>query len=219
MKTMTILLSGLLGFTLFITGCVENTNATPDKVAKPTVTEESLGLRKTGLYGETTTTSSKTEYINTAPGESTTFKRAFQDAPPMISHSVEGMIPIKIDSNQCLSCHMPKMAAMVNATAIPKSHFTNFRPSTHMIDGEIVKSGRVIQNTSSEQLENVSISRQGDLVGARFNCTQCHAPQSQGNLAVENNFEADYTHTSGATRSSWSGVKLMEGIDTTKAGQ
>ena len=218
MKTMTILLSGLLGFTLFITGCVENTNATPDKVAKPTVTEESLGLRKTGLYGETTTTSSKTEYINTAPGESTTFKRAFQDAPPMISHSVEGMIPIKIDSNQCLSCHMPKMAAMVNATAIPKSHFTNFRPSTHIIDGEVVKSGVVIENTSSAELSNVSIVKQGDLVGARFNCTQCHAPQSQGNVAVQNNFEADYTSQDGASRSSWRGTKLMEGIDTTKAG-
>ncbi|MBC8238671.1 MAG: nitrate reductase cytochrome c-type subunit [Helicobacteraceae bacterium] len=218
MKTIGILSAGLMALTLFITGCVESPAAKETEVIKPTVSEESLGLRKTELYAETTTTSSKTEYIHAAPGTSTKFKRAFQDAPPMIPHSVEGLIPITIDNNQCLGCHMPAMAKMVNSTPIPKSHFTNFRPSTHIIDGHVVKSGVVVENTSSEQLENVSIVRQGDLVGARFNCTQCHAPQSQGNLAVENKFEADYTHKSGESRSSWSGVKLMEGIDTIKAG-
>ena len=218
MKTIGILLAALMALTLFITGCVENPVAKETAVVKPTVSEESLGLRKTELYQETTTISSKTEYTHVAPGTSTKFKRAFQDAPPMIPHSLEGLLPIKVDNNQCLGCHMPAMAKMVNATPIPKSHFTNFRPSTHMIDGEIVKSGRVIENTSSESLSHVSIVKQGDLVGARFNCTQCHAPQSQGNVAVQNNFEADYTSQDGASRSSWRGTKLMEGIDTTKAG-
>ena len=218
MKTIGILLAALMALTLFITGCVENPVAKETAVVKPTVSEESLGLRKTELYQETTTISSKTEYTHAAPGTSTKFKRAFQDAPPMIPHSLEGLLPIKVDNNQCLGCHMPAMAKMVNATPIPKSHFTNFRPSTHIIDGEVVKSGVVIENTSSAELSNVSIVKQGDLVGARFNCTQCHAPQSQGNVAVQNNFEADYTSQDGASRSSWRGTKLMEGIDTTKAG-
>ena len=218
MKTIGILLASLMALTLFITGCVEGPATEKTEVVKPTVSEESLGLRKTELYGENTTIGSKTEYTHAAPGTSTKFKRAFQDAPPMIPHSVEGLIPITINNNQCLGCHMPDMAKLVNSTPIPRSHFTNFRPSTHMVDGHIVKSGVVIENTSSEQLENVSIVRQGELVGARFNCTQCHAPQSQGNLAVENKFEAAYTHKNGSSRSSWSGVKLMEGIDTSKAG-
>ena len=218
MKTIGILLAALMALTLFITGCVENPVAKETAVVKPTVSEESLGLRKTELYQETTTISSKTEYTHAAPGTSTKFKRAFQDAPPMIPHSLEGLLPIKVDNNQCLGCHMPAMAKMVNATPIPKSHFTNFRPSTHIIDGEVVKSGVVIENTSGAELKDVSIVKQGDLVGARFNCTACHAPQSQGNAAVENNFEADYTAKDGASRSSWSGTKLMEGIDTTKAG-
>ncbi len=219
MKTMGKLILGLVTLGLVFTGCNEASKAPEAKqvqTAKPSVTEESLGLRKTGLYGEATTTASKTEYTGAAPGTSTKFKRAFQDAPPMIPHSIEGLIPIKIDNNQCLGCHMPAMAKLVGSTPIPKSHFTNFRPSTYIIDDQIVKSGVVIENTSSENLRDVSIVRQGELVGARFNCTQCHAPQSQGNLAVENNFEADYTHKDGANRSSWSGVKLMEGIDTIK---
>ena len=216
MKTMSKLIFGLVAFAVLFVGCNEAPNAGTKEGVKPTVSEESLGLRKTGLYAEDDTIAPKTEYRAAIPGSSRTIKRAFQDAPPMISHSVDGMLPITIDSNQCLSCHMPKMAKLVNATALPKSHFTNFRPTTYIIDDQIVKSGVVVQNTSSESLGNISIVKQGELVGARFNCTQCHAPQSQGNLAVENNFEADYTSKDGASRSSWKGTKLLEGIDTTK---
>ena len=216
MKTMSKLIFGLVTLAVFFVGCNEAPNAGSKQGIKPTVSEESLGLRKTGFYAEDDTIAPKTEYRAAIPGSSRTIKRAFQDAPPMISHSVDGMLPITIDSNQCLSCHMPKMAKLVNATALPKSHFTNFRPTTYIIDDQIVKSGVVVQNTSSESLGNISIVKQGELVGARFNCTQCHAPQSQGNLAVENNFEADYTSKDGASRSSWKGTKLLEGIDTTK---
>ena len=218
MKTMGKIIFGSLGFIILFTGCFGTPESKEEKVAKATVSEKSLGLRKTDLSTEDGTAAAKTEYIGSAPGTSKNLKRAFQDAPPMIPHSVESMLPIKIDSNQCLSCHMPAMAKMVNATAIPKSHFTNFRPTTYVIDDEVVKSGVVISNTSSADLSHVSIIKQGELVGARFNCTQCHAPQSQGNLAVENNFEADYTSKDGASRSSWKGTKLMEGIDTLNSG-
>ena len=214
-KTVKVIL-GLVSFAILFTGCLETPESKQDKVAEPTVTEESLGLRKTDIDTEASTSASKTEYIGAAPGTSTNMQRAFQDAPPMIPHSVDGMLPIKISSNQCLSCHLPDMAKLVNATSIPESHFTNFRPTTYIIDDQVVKSGVVIENTSDAALDDVSIVEQGELVGARFNCTQCHAPQSQGNLAVENNFEADYTSTDGASSSSWSGTKLMEGIDTTK---
>ncbi|MDF1874455.1 nitrate reductase cytochrome c-type subunit [Sulfurimonas sp. SAG-AH-194-I05] len=218
MKIIHTLLFGFVASTLLFTGCFTTPESKQENVPKPTITEESMGLRTTEIYTEDTTTASKTEYTSAVPGTSHKFKRAFQDAPPMIPHSLKGLIPIKADSNQCLSCHMPAMAKLVKSTPIPKSHFTNFRPSTYIMDGKVIKSGVVIRNTSSESLSHVSIVKQGKLVGARFNCTQCHAPQSQGNLAVENNFEADYTSKDGASRSSWIGTKLMEGIDTTTSG-
>ena len=216
-KTVKVIL-GLVSFAILFTGCLETPESKQNTVAQPTVSEESLGLRTTDIDTETGTSASKTEYTSAAPGTSTKFQRAFQDAPPMIPHSVEGLLPIKVDNNQCLGCHMPAMAKMVKSTPIPKSHFTNFRPTTYVIDDQVVKSGVVINNTSDEKLDHVSIVEQGELVGARFNCTQCHAPQSQGNLAVENNFEADYTSADGATSSSWKGTKLMEGIDTIHTG-
>ena len=218
MKTMGKFIFGIVAIATIFSGCSESPSSANNEVVKPTVSEKSLGLRNTGIYTENSTAADKTEYSAAAPGTSTKLKRAFQDAPPMIPHSIEGLIPIKIDNNQCLGCHMPAMAKMVNSTPIPSSHFTNFRPSTYMIDGSVVKSGVVIENTSSASLKDVSIVKKGKLVGARFNCTQCHAPQSQGDLAVENNFEADYTSKDGASRSSWKGTKLMEGIDTSKSG-
>jgi cytochrome c-type protein NapB len=148
----------------------------------------------------------KVKYSDAAPGTAKKIKRAFQDAPPMIPHSVEGLLPITKDNNQCLGCHMPDVAPSVGATPIPVSHFTNFRPkSSYALKGV---------NTSDGTLKHVSIKKQKELYQGRFNCTQCHAPQSEGDLAVANNFVPDYTSADGAHKSSWNGTKLMEGINT-----
>ena len=56
-----------------------------------TVSEESLGLRKTDIYQEDDTISEKTEYRGAQPGTSTKIKRAYQDAPPMIPHVIPVM--------------------------------------------------------------------------------------------------------------------------------
>jgi len=179
------------------------------------ISESSLGLRNSDLFMEKTEkTPSKTNYSQSYPGTSVKFKRAFQDAPPMIPHNLEGILPITINSNQCLGCHMPDVASSMGSTPIPVSHFTNFRPLTTILkDGSLAKSGKAIGNTSSESLENVSIEENTKLIGARFNCTQCHAPQSDGEIR-KNNFEAKYLKENGQKKSSWSGVNLMEGINT-----
>ena len=104
-----------------------------DLANKKVVTEEALGLRKTDLYSEEKeTTGIQADYSRPAPGASTKFERAFVNAPPMIPHSVEGLLPITQNNNQCLGCHMPEVAPSVKATPIPASHFTNYRPSTTM---------------------------------------------------------------------------------------
>jgi cytochrome c-type protein NapB len=89
---------------------------------------------------------------------------------------------------------------------VPPSHFTNFRPASYAVSGT---------NTSSEDLSHISIKKENKLVGARFNCSQCHAPQAEG-LAVESNFEAKYTKKDGATKSSWNGKEFMKDIKTIK---
>ena len=207
MKTIVkISLSVVAGSVLFFTGC----NNTPQKATevKPAkmVSEESLGLRKVDLYSENVVTPDETKYSTEYAGSGKVIERAFQDAPPMIPHDTEGMLPIQIDNNQCVGCHMPEVAVGMNATPIPKSHFTNFRPH-HKFDGN--KFEKSIDNMKNE----IAIKEESTLVNARFNCSQCHAPQSVGQL-VENTFSPDFTSKDGAKKSSWSGSKLTEGLDT-----
>jgi len=220
MKVINKITLGLVAATLLFVGC--NDSATPAKseVVKPTISEESLSLRKSTLKNEDLTPHG-TKYSDTYAGSGHKIKRAFQDAPPMIPHDVTGLIPIKIGDNQCLSCHMPDMASAMGATPIPTSHFTDFRPVTTIAaDGKVEKDGHVIKNTSSEKLKNVSIKKTkgGKLYGGRYNCTQCHAPQDTGVLAVPNTFEPAYLDKDGADKSRWTGARMMEGIDTSKSG-
>jgi len=208
MKIMSKITIGLAAATVLFVGCVN----TPS-----TVSEESLGLRKTDLYSEKSDTfGDATKYSTAVAGSSKKIKRAFQDAPPMIPHDTEGMLPITINNNQCTGCHTPGVAESLGALPYPKSHMTDFRPATSIAaDGRIAKNGTSVDNTSGANLDHVSIKEMSSLSGTRFNCSQCHAPQSDS-PAPENTFEAAYTHADGATKSTWSGTKLMEGIDTTK---
>ncbi len=208
----TIVLSGLSVATAMIvfTGCLANneTKSTQQaqEIQKPTqlVTEESLGLRKVDLYSEDYAKPDETKYSDAYAGSGKMYNRAFQDAPPMIPHDVEGMLPITINNNSCTGCHMPQVASSMNATAIPESHFIDFRPTSRAIGGT---------NTSSADMKDISIKKMDKLAGARFNCSACHAPQSEGQL-VENTFSPEFTTEDGAKKSSWSGSNLTDGLDT-----
>ncbi len=158
------------------------------------VSEVALGLRKTDLYSEAKTHGDKADYDRPAPGTSTRFERAFKDAPPMIPHSVEGLLPITKMNNQCLGCHLPEVAPSVGSTPIPATHFTNYRPETILKDNKVLKEGQVVgkelKNTSDLKLAK---AQKGDsLYKGRFNCTQCHAPQSKMETAVANTFRPDF---------------------------
>ena len=219
MKLMSKITIGLFTATLLFVGCNDSAKAAKPAVAetvKATISEESLGLRKTNLYTETDTVGHQAVYSTKYAGSGHKIARAFQDAPPMIPHDVDGMVPITIKDNQCTSCHMPAVAASMNATPLPVSHFTNFRPATTMTNsGHMAKEGKVLDNTTTASRSDISIKSTGEkLSGARFNCTQCHASQSGDDLAVGNTFEADFTSADGASKSSWNGSKLMEGLDT-----
>lgn len=200
---------GLVTAALLMVGCVggEGAKTSPKTAVAKTVTEESLGLRKTDIYTEDATIADKTEYRTAQATTSTKIQRAFQDAPPMIPHDTIGMLPIKAEDNRCISCHMPEIAGAMGATPIPVSHFTDFRPRAKLVNGEVVIPTNNYKN-------EVSIKQENKLQNARFNCSACHAPQSQGNLAVENTFEPVFTSKDGASKSSWSGNKLTEALDT-----
>lgn len=209
MKLISKISLGLATAILLFVGCGgDATPATEVSEAKPvaSISEESLGLRKTDIYQEDDTTAAKTEYRGAQAGTSTKIKRAYQDAPPMIPHDVSDFLPITRENNACVGCHAPDIAPAMGATPIPPSHFLDMRPK-HLCDG--VKFRKKVDNTKNE----TDVKKLTHLSQSRFNCSQCHAPQSQGNPSVENLFEANFTKKGGEFKSSWDEV-VLDDLDT-----
>jgi cytochrome c-type protein NapB len=162
---------------------------------KKVVDETVLGLRKKSLFDEDNVAPPAVKDDRPAPGAAPRFERAYVNAPPMIPHSVEGLLPITKDNNQCLGCHMPDVAKSVGATPIPPSHFINYRPTTVYKNGELVKEGKVVGLKGDiGNVGDIKLAKKkklNHLYQGRFNCSQCHAPQANVQTAVANTFKPD----------------------------
>ncbi len=221
MKILTQTSIGLVASALLLIGCanVATDAVANDTVAKPTISVSNLGYRGTDDLLKEDVVPPAVKYHAAAPGTSKKFKRAFQDAPPMIPHDTTGMLPITKEDNQCIMCHMPDVAASMGATPIPISHFTNFRPQTKVVGNKILKNGKAVKNTSSEHLANVSIKvdkKEQKLYAGRYNCSQCHAPQATNALVDESKFKPVFASPDGEHKSSWDQSKWLQHIDTRK---
>lgn len=155
-----------------------------------TIKDDSIGLRHDSLFKEDKVVGDETKYGTDPAGGSTKIKRAFENAPPMIPHDTEGLLPITIDNNMCTSCHDPLVAESMGATPIPKSHFTNFREYVALNkDGQLERDGKVVENSS----DLATITKPLDMLSnARFNCSACHAPQSDSANVPKNNFAPEF---------------------------
>ncbi len=162
---------------------------------KKVVDETILGLRKKSLFKENDVKPADVKFDRPAPGAAPKFERAYVNAPPMIPHSTEGLLPITKNDNKCLGCHMPDVAKSMDATPIPPSHFTNYRPTTVLKDGEVVKEGKKVGlNSDIGNTSDIVIAKakkSDKLYQGRFNCSQCHAPQANVQTVVGNTFKPD----------------------------
>jgi len=199
--------------------CAPDRLGKEDLGTKKVVTEEALGLRKTNLYAEDGETEGvQADFNRPAPGSSTKFERAYVNAPPMIPHSVEGLLPITQSNNQCIGCHMPEAAKAMNATPIPVSHFTNYRPKTVLKDGEMLKEGKVV-GLGKKGMGNVSdiliakAEKSDKLYHGRFNCSQCHAPQAKIDTLVGNTFQGDFGEGNALKSHSSLADAMNEGVE------
>ncbi len=159
-------ISALMALILaFSVGCAKNSDVKQEEDKKVNlITEEELGYRTTTLYDEKLAQTPGNVYHTEIAGTSKRIERAFDNAPPMIPHSTEGLLPITKDNNMCTGCHMPEMAKAMGAVPIPKSHFVNLR--------------------TNQELDT--------LYQGRFNCSQCHTPQAKTDPIVENKFEGAF---------------------------
>jgi len=116
------------------------------------------------------------KYPETDAGESESLGRSFPDAPPQIPHTVEDMLPITGDDNECLNCHDPSNAIEKDDVPLPDTHFK--RP----VMGEGKKDQAMVWVV-------MSYEEAKDVVGSRYSCTMCHTPQATNVLEIGNSFQ------------------------------
>ncbi len=128
--------------------------------SSPPIPDQELGLRKTALADDRAPATYT--LTDAAPGDNQRMPRAYDGAPPLIPHSLDGFTPITSSENTCLLCHQTGTADAADPPQVPVSHMTDLR------------------NAPTVQRETVA--------GARWNCTACHVPQSNAPLLVANTF-------------------------------
>ncbi|HFC53705.1 MAG TPA: nitrate reductase cytochrome c-type subunit; periplasmic nitrate reductase electron transfer subunit [Gammaproteobacteria bacterium] len=99
-------------------------------------------------------------YPSSKPGDNKLLKRAYEGAPAQVPHKMDGMvITAKLKKHGCLKCHDRAKAKKKDAPAAPPSHY---------------------RDRNGKELKTINMRR--------LNCTQCHVPQSNAELRVENSF-------------------------------
>jgi nitrate reductase cytochrome c-type subunit len=152
--------------------CPSTLACSQDNVATAEVDEIEIWFRDGGL--DEVTSQTLAVYGDKDPGESNVEYLAFPGAPPQIPHSVEDMLPIKINENTCLDCHAVD-AADADTPPVPESHFMN----TIMVSG----------GANDMQVWKVDGEKKSDeMSGTRWNCTLCHTPQATNIKSMKNIF-------------------------------
>ena len=143
--------------------------AMPDKAtATGAIADTNMGLSKTSVFD--TPEPPAVTYTDKFPGASTVMPRAYLNAPPQIPHNIDSFKPITASTNACVGCHnnpslRGKEIPKGTPTPMPESHYKDLRNKPDAV---------------SEQL-----------VGARYVCTQCHVPQANVKVLVDNSFKPE----------------------------
>jgi len=85
--------------------------------------------------------------------------RDFVQQPPLIPHTVSGY-QITQNFNKCMDCHAWQKTKASGATKVSVTHF---------------------KTRDGQELDNIS--------PRRYNCTQCHVPQTDAKPLVDNTFQ------------------------------
>ncbi len=164
------------------------------------VTEDQLSYGSKG-------TPPKVEYSKAAPGTSKRLPRSYENAPPLIPHSIDGLVPITLKNNACLGCHMPSVAKSMGATPMPPTHFKDFFFATKK---KLIKQ-KLYEDVIAYKARLTLMAKKEDIAPQRYNCVQCHVPQANAKPLVANTFKPDFRDPS-AKHHSKLYKNLMEGV-------
>lgn len=123
-----------------------------------------IGIGQDNVFSEATP--SPFSYPDTKAGKSKLISKAYSTLPPQIPHTVKEYLPITAEDNGCTDCHDKKdkigKTKHISGKKIPmpENHYGGF-------------------NGKGDKDE---------ISGSRYNCTQCHVPQSGAKPLIENTY-------------------------------
>lgn len=132
------------------------------------VPEDDVGLRKVPVLQAHAPP--ETVYSGVTPGENKRIGRDYDQAPPMIPHTVEDYLPITT-RNECVGCHVNPPRTLVDMGITPI-------PPTHYVD----RAGKEVGGNLASVKE---------IYKGFYNCSMCHAPQADATPLVGNTFRGD----------------------------
>jgi cytochrome c-type protein NapB len=189
---------------VFIVALVSCSRGDDEKtIEKEYFDEDELGIINASVFDDNTLEMSYSEFNVIEPGESQLLGRSFENAPPMIPHKTEGFFPITFANNICLSCHLPDIAPLKGAVPLPETHFTSLRP-------QIETDGDVYYSVDDSRI--VKMVTPGNLSNAYFSCNQCHVPQTDISVDIENLFTPEFRKLLNKSRSSLDD-QVTEGVN------
>jgi cytochrome c-type protein NapB len=149
----------VIALVAMVLSCAGATKTDTSK-SQPAVPDTQVGLSKQSVFD--TPTPAPVVQNASDPGEQSVVPAAFEGSPPVIPHTVVDFVPITADGNMCIECHAIDEAGEGDPTPIPSSHYEDLRNDPGKVTDEVV--------------------------GARYRCTACHAPQTDAVPLVENRF-------------------------------
>jgi cytochrome c-type protein NapB len=180
-----------LFFVMILAGLMIGCSSNSDKGSY--LKDENIDMSIEMIMNDDSPLSDMPEYSKIRGGESEIIDRSFENAPPLIPHKVAGLLPINIDNNLCLRCHLPEKAEKFDATPMPKTHFTSYRP--------VVVEENGIYRVDAHENEVIETDL-NHFNGAMFNCSQCHVPQTNVTVDISNVFTPQFRMSSGRNKSS-----------------
>jgi len=185
----TALITAGLALTMTATGLVAA--GSDQGGASKSIEPDQLGLSKVNPMAHPTPEVYGEDQPN--PGSSKPEAEAFPGAPTLIPHAVAAFTPIRKGSNSCLGCHhnpslWDKEPGKGMATPIPRSHYTDLRKASDEVRAEVLEGyTRVVRGEKSGH-PKIGAKDAKRVVGAYYQCTQCHAPKTDAKPLVDNTF-------------------------------
>ena len=120
------------------------------QVALAPVSDSDLSLLRGSVFG--TPTPEAVKWTSSMPGSNERVPHLFEGAPPAVPHGIDDFLPITLEENGCLECHLSADEDPDEVPQLPDSHKTDLRVAPDRVGGEVA--------------------------GSRYVCVLCHVPLS-----------------------------------------